>query len=81
MREIDILKLLLTNKNIKDTHTNILSLNNFYGILFLFYKSPVYLAVQKGNIEILKLLLSVDSINPNVLDIFFYDFYNSHVLN
>ena len=37
-----------------------------------FYKTALYLAVEKGNIEILNLLLSKDGIDINALNVFVY---------
>ena len=39
----------------------------FNEIKKLFYITALYLAVQRGNIEIIKLLLSNDKIDPNII--------------
>ena len=47
---------------------------SFNEILILFYKTALYLAVEKGNIEIIKLLLSNDKLDINILNILIISF-------
>ena len=42
---------------------------------FLLNKTPLYFAVEKGNIEIIKLLLQNNEIDVNILNIFI-SFFN-----
>ena len=44
----------------------------FYEILIYLYKTALYLAVEKENSEIIKLLLSNDKIDVNILNILIY---------
>ena len=49
-----------------------------YNIIY-FYKTPLYLAVENENIEIIKLLLSNDKLDTNlgyILNIFIYKMQN-----
>ena len=41
----------------------------FNEILSLFYKTALFTAVEKGNVEIIKLLLANDKIDVNILNI------------
>ena len=41
----------------------------FNEILSLFYKTVLFTAVEKGNVEIIKLLLANDKIDVNILNI------------
>ena len=42
--------------------------------LILFYKTAFYLAVEKENLEIIKLLLTNDKIDINIINIFLISF-------
>ena len=41
----------------------------FDEIKIYFYKTPLYFAIEKENIEIIKLLLTNDKLNINILNI------------
>ena len=41
----------------------------FYEILIYLYKTALYLAIEKENLDIIKLLLSNDKIDVNILSI------------
>ena len=48
---------------------------SFYEVLIRFYKTALYLAIEKENIEIVKLLLTnnkLDINQRNILNIFFF---------
>lgn len=75
----DIVKLLLSNNDIKVNLSNILIhyilmelidiyfilINKYFDCVFklFFYKTPLYLAVEKDNLDIVKLLLTNQSID------------------
>ena len=42
-----------------------------------FYKTPLYLVVEKGNVEIVKLLLANNKVDVNVKNILIIFLYNS----
>ena len=45
--------------------------NNFFmKLYFFFHKAPLYIAVEKAKIEIIKLLLSCNKLDINLLNIF-----------
>ena len=43
--------------------------NNFNEIILYLYKTALYLAVEKENIEIIKLLLKNDKLDINIINI------------
>ena len=50
-------------------------INYLNRISFYFYQTALYLAVEKENIEIIKLLLSNNKLNINILNISSHFFY------
>ena len=53
--------------------TNLMRYKNSFinEILFKFNKSALFIAVEKGNIEIIKLLLSHKRLNINIINVLF----------
>lgn len=49
----------------------IITITNFYKIRFRFFnKTPLYMAIEKENLEIVNLLLENKKINVNIINIF-----------
>lgn len=43
------------------------------------YKTALYLAIEKGNIEIIKLLLNCENIDVNIPYVFFYYYFTYRI--
>ena len=54
------------------------SIKSFNEIIALFNKTALYLAVEKENVEIVKLLISNNKIDPNIICILSYYYYKIH---
>ena len=51
-------------------------------ILYIFNKTSLYLAIEKGNVEIVKLLLTNDNLDVNIMNIlidFFFDKIQNYI--
>ena len=47
---------------------------HFNEIIYIFNKAALHIAVEKGDIDMVKILLSCKSIDPNVLNVLKYNF-------